>query len=132
MNGCSVVPGLPKVWRTPSATSCSTSARLPDRRGMARSSLRSAEYCGSLYRVWVVSRVRRRELAVANSLQRTHIERLQAEQAREVAAEDQLLLGIGQVRRAHHVEVDGVHVVAQALAEDAVLHRPVRPDHHPP
>src|SRR6266576_1327614 len=26
---CSVVPGLPKMWRTPSAISCSSKARLP-------------------------------------------------------------------------------------------------------
>jgi hypothetical protein len=29
MNPCSVVPGLPNTWRTPSAMSCSSSARLP-------------------------------------------------------------------------------------------------------
>src|ERR1700681_588179 len=29
MNPCSVVPGLPKMWQTPSAISCSSNARLP-------------------------------------------------------------------------------------------------------
>src|SRR3982750_3463968 len=51
MNPCSVVPGLPKMYVTPSAISCSSRARLPVNRGTSVSVSTSAATTGVAHMV---------------------------------------------------------------------------------